>query len=220
MEIRKLQRSTNLLIRMLPFQRLVREICADYTTEPFRFTSEALLALQEAAEDMLVRFAGFFRCRMQAGHGVTPLHPHHPMTSVRSCVDKACRNVNAPHDTFQNIDTMIAGASDGGHELLRNTCQTCHNHAQGHGSRSPTAGADRRDLVVLMAPVGSMRKKKQNMRRNHFFWCSRVQRTPSVDSAAMRSKHSPERFLPDPRKSEAMYGWEVCSAAPVVWSQT
>lgn len=54
MEIRKLQRSSNLLIPNLPFQRVVREVCAEYTTEPFRFTAEALLALQEASEDMLV----------------------------------------------------------------------------------------------------------------------------------------------------------------------
>ena len=55
MEIRKLQRTTDLLIRVLPFQRVVREVATDFTVEPFRFTSEALLALQEAAEDMLVR---------------------------------------------------------------------------------------------------------------------------------------------------------------------
>lgn len=55
MEIRKLQRSSSLLIPNLPFQRVVREVCGEYTTEPFRFTAEALLALQEATEDMLVR---------------------------------------------------------------------------------------------------------------------------------------------------------------------
>lgn len=54
MEIRKLQRGGNLLIPNLPFQRVVREVCAEYTTEPFRFTAEALLALQEASEDMMV----------------------------------------------------------------------------------------------------------------------------------------------------------------------
>ena len=54
LEIRALQRTSNLLIRHLPFQRLVRELCAEYTTGPFRWTAEALLALQEAAEDTLV----------------------------------------------------------------------------------------------------------------------------------------------------------------------
>ena len=42
-----------LLIRKLPFQRLVREIAQDYKTD-LRFRSEAVLALQEAAEIYLV----------------------------------------------------------------------------------------------------------------------------------------------------------------------
>ena len=52
-EIRKYQRETNLLIRKLPFQRLVREIAEDFKTG-VRFQSSAVLALQEAAEAYLV----------------------------------------------------------------------------------------------------------------------------------------------------------------------
>jgi len=52
-EIRKFQKSTELLIRKLPFQRLVREISNDFKAE-LRFHSQALLALQEAAEAYLV----------------------------------------------------------------------------------------------------------------------------------------------------------------------
>jgi len=52
-EIRKYQKSTELLIRKLPFQRLVREIAQDYKTD-LRFQSNAVLALQEAAEAYLV----------------------------------------------------------------------------------------------------------------------------------------------------------------------
>ena len=48
-EIRKYQKSTELLIRKLPFQRLVREIAQDFKTD-LRFQSTAVLALQEAAE--------------------------------------------------------------------------------------------------------------------------------------------------------------------------
>jgi histone H3 len=51
-EIRKFQRSTELLIRKIPFQRLVREIAQDYASG-FRFQSMAILALQEAAESYL-----------------------------------------------------------------------------------------------------------------------------------------------------------------------
>lgn len=52
-EIRKYQKSTELLIRKLPFQRLVREIAADFKTD-LRFQSSAVLAIQEAAECFLV----------------------------------------------------------------------------------------------------------------------------------------------------------------------
>ena len=46
-EIRKYQKSTELLIRKLPFQRLVREIAQDFTTD-LRFQSTAVLALHVA----------------------------------------------------------------------------------------------------------------------------------------------------------------------------
>ena len=75
-EIRKYQKSTELLIRKLPFQRLVREIAQDFKTgallpmwaagslslsdtscchcADLRFQSSAVLALQEASEAYLV----------------------------------------------------------------------------------------------------------------------------------------------------------------------
>ncbi|CAD6252575.1 unnamed protein product [Miscanthus lutarioriparius] len=52
-EIRMYQKSTELLIRKLPFQRLVREIAQDFKTD-LRFESSAVAALQEAAEAYLV----------------------------------------------------------------------------------------------------------------------------------------------------------------------
>ena len=52
-EIRRYQKSTQLLIRRLPFQRLVRELAHEVKTD-LRFQSTALLALQEAAEAYLV----------------------------------------------------------------------------------------------------------------------------------------------------------------------
>ncbi len=52
-EIRKYQKSTDLLIRKLPFQRLVREIAHEFKQE-LRIQSSAVLALQEAAEAYLV----------------------------------------------------------------------------------------------------------------------------------------------------------------------
>lgn len=90
-EIRKYQRSTDLLIPKLPFQRLVREIayeykvcchkllCSqpilfifmlnrklDYSQDDVRFQSSALLALQEAVEAYLVDIFG--KTQMAAIH--------------------------------------------------------------------------------------------------------------------------------------------------------
>ncbi|XP_042539147.1 histone H3-like centromeric protein A [Dipodomys spectabilis] len=54
-EVRKLQRSTYLLVRKVPFARLAREICSKFTPGfDFSWQAQALLALQEAAEAFLV----------------------------------------------------------------------------------------------------------------------------------------------------------------------
>ncbi|KAF9226550.1 histone-fold-containing protein [Gyrodon lividus] len=61
-EIRKYQRSTDLLLRRLPFSRVVREIALDMMTDTnfemgdtgLRWQSSAILALQEATEAFLV----------------------------------------------------------------------------------------------------------------------------------------------------------------------
>ena len=52
-DIRHFQGSTALLIRKMPFQRLVREIAQDYKTD-LQFQSAAVLCLQEATEAYLV----------------------------------------------------------------------------------------------------------------------------------------------------------------------
>ena len=52
-EIRRYQKSTELLIRRAPFQRLVREIAQDYKSD-LRFQQSAVDALQEASESYLV----------------------------------------------------------------------------------------------------------------------------------------------------------------------
>ena len=56
-EIRRYQKSTELLLRKLPFQRLVREVAQDFKTD-LRFQSSAVMALQEAAECYLVGSRG------------------------------------------------------------------------------------------------------------------------------------------------------------------
>ena len=52
-EIRRYQKTTELLIRKMPFQRLVREIAQDFKTD-LRFQSSSVMALQEASEAYLV----------------------------------------------------------------------------------------------------------------------------------------------------------------------
>ena len=54
LEIRRYQKSTELLIRKLPFQQLVREIAQDLGKMNMRFQSGAIMALQEASEAYLV----------------------------------------------------------------------------------------------------------------------------------------------------------------------
>lgn len=107
-EIRKYQKSTDLLIRKAPFQRLVREIAQEYKSE-LRFQSSAIMALQEAAEAYLVglfegettillvltnRLPLLFRhqslCnpRQASDHHVErhPVGPSHPRRTLLSCL--------------------------------------------------------------------------------------------------------------------------------------
>ena len=53
-EIRFYQRNTELLIRKLPFARLVREVQSHTLSREYRWQAAALVALQEAAEAHLV----------------------------------------------------------------------------------------------------------------------------------------------------------------------
>jgi histone H3 len=59
-EIKRYQKSTELLIRKLPFQRLVREVANEGRSSNdvnfLRFNAAALVALQEAAESFLTGF--------------------------------------------------------------------------------------------------------------------------------------------------------------------
>jgi histone H3 len=52
-EIRQYQKTADLLLKKLPFQRLVREICDDYKTD-IRWQKSAMAALQEASEAYIV----------------------------------------------------------------------------------------------------------------------------------------------------------------------
>ena len=65
-EIKRYQKSTALLIRKTPFQRLVREVTQNFKTD-LRFQGSAILALQEASEAYLVGlFEDTNRCAIHA----------------------------------------------------------------------------------------------------------------------------------------------------------
>ena len=68
-EIRRYQKSTELLIRRLPFQHLVREIAMDYRSE-LRFQSTAIMALQEASEAYLVGLFRWFKFTLEPPYTV------------------------------------------------------------------------------------------------------------------------------------------------------
>merc|ERR1711967_230257 len=52
-EIRKYQKSTEMLMRKLPFQRLLREVAQDFKQD-LRFQASTISALQEASEAYIV----------------------------------------------------------------------------------------------------------------------------------------------------------------------
>ena len=64
-EIRKYQKSTELLIRKLPFMRLVQEIGQQFLSG-IRFQGTAIMALQEASEAYLISL--FEDCNLCAIH--------------------------------------------------------------------------------------------------------------------------------------------------------
>ena len=65
-EIRKYQKSTELLLRKVPFMRLVREIAQDFKSE-LRFTAHAVKYLQTECEAFVVwRFENTNKCAIHA----------------------------------------------------------------------------------------------------------------------------------------------------------
>ena len=65
-EIKRLQRSTDLLIPRLPFQRIVKEITHKINND-LRFSAQGLLALQEASESFVTGlFEDSYMCTVHA----------------------------------------------------------------------------------------------------------------------------------------------------------
>ena len=79
-EIVRYQKSTEVLIRKLPFQRLLREIsqqvCLEKGISNVKYQSTAILALQEAVEDFLLRMFSQVNDIAICGKLVTIQHKH------------------------------------------------------------------------------------------------------------------------------------------------
>lgn len=99
------QKSTELLIRKLPFQRLVREIAQELAHDGhIRFYSQALLALQEAAEAYLVNL--FEDVNLCAVHGMRcPSSPEFWWCFLSRSVHWACA---AKRVTIMPKDVQLA----------------------------------------------------------------------------------------------------------------
>jgi histone H3 len=86
-EIRRYQKSTDLLIRKLPFQRLVREVAQDFKSD-LRFQSSAIAALQERAEAYLVSlFEDTNHCALHAKRVTIRMSPPPCLCSLLTRVE-------------------------------------------------------------------------------------------------------------------------------------
>ena len=103
-EIRKYQKSTELLIRKLPFQRLVREIAQDYKTD-LRFQSTAILAL-------LVRRYQLVCHPLQTGHHHGQRHSTCTTHSWRTSVDSTFNLEHTEHGFIRDFIMMISCMQD------------------------------------------------------------------------------------------------------------
>ncbi|XP_032741057.1 uncharacterized protein LOC116883898 [Rattus rattus] len=156
-EIRRYQKSTELLIRKLPFQRLVREIAQDFKTD-LRFQSSAVMALQEACEAYLV---GLFEdtnlCAIHAKR-VTIMPKDIQLArrirgeradSMESGEDKAVALKRAFGSVVSSVGSLGAGVlGDGLGALGHSVLGQLPRQQQAHG-RLDLPGRDGRALVVM-----------------------------------------------------------------------
>lgn len=85
-EIRKYQKTTDLLIRKLPFQRLVREVASEYKAD-VRFQSSSILAIQESLENYLTGlFEDSNRCAIHAKRVTLMARDLHLVNKIKSAI--------------------------------------------------------------------------------------------------------------------------------------
>merc|ERR1712118_67756 len=109
-EIKKLQKTTDLLLRKLPFQRLVREIAHGCNTD-LMFQGQALLAIQEASEMYMV---GMFEdTNLAAIHGKRVTTSS--VSSRPRCAHREPRICRSDALLRQGVTRCTSGAGEAGH---------------------------------------------------------------------------------------------------------
>lgn len=85
-EIRKYQKTTDLLIRKLPFQRMVREVASEYKAD-VRFQSSSILAIQESLENYLTGlFEDGNKCAIHAKRVTLMAKDLHLVSKIKSAI--------------------------------------------------------------------------------------------------------------------------------------
>ena len=119
-EIRRYQKSTDLLIRKLPFQRLVREIAQGCVQKKIFFLSVCLLIHSLVALSLL--FPSFLSS--------SPLsHPlHFPLTSHQRRPAFPITGVIGVARSFRSVSRVVIRR----YEFMCDPCQTCHHFSKGY----------------------------------------------------------------------------------------
>jgi histone H3 len=116
-EIRRYQKSTELLIRKLPFQRLVREIAQELKTD-LRFQGSAVLALQEASEAYLV---GLFEDAVLASSYFKDTNYG---SAIRAAASGTTSAIHAKRVTITPRDMQLARRIRAFERRIRGECST------------------------------------------------------------------------------------------------
>ena len=133
-EIRRYQKSTELLIRKFPFQRLVREIAQDFKTD-----RESHLPNVSPQPQLLIYI--FLICISQ-------------YYCQNSSLPKFCR-LGTPGG-IRGLPCWFVW----GHKPLRHPCKACHNHAKGHAACSSNP---RRESIISNAWFFFLFQKKRTL---------------------------------------------------------
>jgi histone H3/H4 len=135
-EIRRFQKTTELLLRKLPFSRLVREIAQDFKSD-LRFAAKAIEALQTDAEDYLV---GLFEDVSPARREAPRLRLHLNLTNAHWQANLVA--IHAKRVTIVDKDIKLAKHIKGNHYNYQGSAADAADKAKADAAaRKPAAAA-------------------------------------------------------------------------------